>query len=194
MYKTRLIPVIFTLFILAGCGVKVSYPSDFPTQVMLSQEDMPDHWYRSGGDDFEVNDAVAAHLIGFEYKPEKLSRSMSQRLIIYKDGNKAEKSYSDLVTDYFPTDDWRMPDIFIFKPKNKNDQFDFRCIESEPKINGISQGKCLGCISLQQHEQYISLIHVNIDGETLTLDQFKDILAKSDEHLYNDISQGPAVQ
>jgi hypothetical protein len=52
----------------------------------------------------------------------------------------------------------------------------------------------LSCRSVQQHAQYISLFYVNIDGETLTLDQFKDILAKSDEHLYNDVSQGPAAQ
>jgi len=52
----------------------------------------------------------------------------------------------------------------------------------------------LSCRIVQQHDQFISLILINIDGETLTLDQFKDILAKSDEHLYNDISQGPVVQ
>jgi hypothetical protein len=123
-----------------------------------------------------------------------MARIMSQQLTIYQDSDDAKKAYPSWTEKYYPTSNWKKMDGFIFEPKDDDDLFDFQCIKGEAKLNGVSQGKYFTCKSFQVHDRYISMLRVNIDGETLTLDQFKKILAKSDEHLYNDISQDPVAQ
>jgi len=153
-------------------------PSDFPYQLMISQEDLPDGWYRENGGPQKEPNAVASHGIGFVYRPEKPSRILTNYLTIYKDEVTAKTNFADWEAKWIPTPDWHEIEGTTFKPQNSNDLIVFKCFSLE--ING---DPIKSCTYIQQHSKYISLLIFNLDTQTLTLAQIDKVLSTLDTRL-----------
>ncbi len=78
----------------------------------------------------------------------------------------------------FPVDDWQTPVDFDFEPANAGDLYRFGCMP------GYFDGKWYTlCNYVQQHNNIVSDILANLDGQFLKLEDVKAVLESLDARM-----------
>ena len=171
---------LYLLWLAMACTlVPADTSTDFPFNLLMTSEDLPTGWGRAGGEAPEVPGAVS-RLVSFagSTDPRQEYVLVKHQLTVYSSDDGATNAYPEWEGTWFPTQTWQRPAEAAFAPVDSTDQFRFACINVK-----INDSPVMTCTYLQQHHNLISLVLVNIDGKTITLQQFEQALKRVDERL-----------
>ncbi len=163
-----------------GCSVGRDNPTnDFPSGMLMVPQDLPRGWTREDvyfEDVLNAQSVTVAHVGSSD--PKESHILVSHQLSLYQTETDAKNAYSDWESEWFTTDKLIPPNGWLFQPQDTQDQSRFGCLNQT-----INEKPFLVCRYLQRHKSIISLVLANLDGETLTLEQFANTLMLIDTRM-----------
>lgn len=171
--------LIFSVFLLLSLALlRATGKQDFPTDLLLTAQDLPSGFVRKEYVTLDVPNAKSL-AIGFvvpdgsQFPPIRVSHQLAN----CADAQSAQLAYPDWEKE-FPVENWKAPDDFQFKPVIFGDTYRFGCLPGH--FNGQD---LLCCRYIQQHKNMISEILFNLDGRHLKMEDVEKTLANLDARL-----------
>ncbi|HMV96968.1 MAG TPA: hypothetical protein PKE48_11760 [Anaerolineales bacterium] len=163
---------IIVLLITSSCQAEVvSHTSQKLERYAVSTNDLPDGWAFFSEDwSGELGEDYYAATYGI---PNKDIIGLSQVIAMYPSEEQTQLGYSEREEKWFSVGEvWPGTE---FTPLNSNDKYRYECVQIFSDI--------VDCTFLQGHNNIVVLILVSIDGKTMTMAQFNEILRVLDERL-----------
>ena len=162
------------LLLCTACGVEdpdIGETVNFQfEEVHIVKADLSDKWQYKSLDWLEGNVKSVTYKAG-----EGIF--LSHDVGVYPGPEAAEFAYSEWEEKWY-AGAWQPRLEATFTPSDPGDQFRYECIDV------IANGKPKSpCTFLQQHGRLVSLVLVSIDGESITFDEFNDLLQVIDGKL-----------
>ena len=181
---TKLLRLFFVVLLITlsstACGLPdPSGKPDFPVVGLITAQELPDGFVRREYVTENVPNAEGL-AIGFvvpdgsKFPPVRVSHYLS----VYADEKSAQAEYPAREKEEFPVDEWKTPDGFHFKPTDSGDLYRFACVPGY--FNGTD---LLMCRYIQQHDNKISQVLANLDGQHLKMEDMERILKSVDGRL-----------
>lgn len=170
-YKALLIGLISITIFCIGCNVEFQEITDFPfEEVLVVKADLPDNWK------WWANDWIERNVYSVKYESDE-GILLTHQVGVFSSKETAEIAYDEWEEKWF-TGGWQPRAEAVFIPDNSQDQYRYACIDV------IANGKLKSpCTFLQQHNRFVSLVLIGIDGESITFDEFNQLLQALDDKL-----------
>jgi hypothetical protein len=166
--------------VLAACSTfqPSSTPNFIGSGVVIRPQDLPPGWLPVG---HSVLERVG--LPAYNWFAEYASAddptgaiNIQQQLTVFTTTQSALDAYEQWDRNWFPTTVWVTPPGSQFKPRDPDDQYHNACLF-------VAGASMTSCTELQRHASLVSLVIANIDGHSMTLKQFEQIMGGIDSRL-----------
>jgi len=108
--------------------------------------------------------------------PTRSTITIQQQLTVFSTTQSATDAYGQWDRKWFPTTDWLTPQGTQFTPRDPDGQHHYACV-------CVAGASILACGQLQRHVNLVSLVIANIDGHSMTLAQFGQVIDHIDARL-----------
>ena len=108
--------------------------------------------------------------------PTRSTITIQQQLTVFSTTQSAIDAYKQWIPKWFPTADWTTPLESSSVPRDQNDQYHYACLT-------YAGASIISCSQLQRHVNLVSLVIANIDGRSMTLAQFGQVIDHIDARL-----------
>lgn len=166
---------VFALLLVLGSCTQTE-PIVFPIELQLRPTDFPKEvdLISAGYDEVEGGVSRTASF-GTE---GRLFIVVNHELYLLEGQSTARDLYSEEIEKLFPAESWQPNEQFSFRPSNQEDQFKFACLESN-----LGGGSVLSCTLVQQHGRLVSIVHANLDGEILKIEDLEVAVRRLDRRI-----------
>ena len=172
---TFLVAILFSILATVSCQVERISQSQLELErLSVTITDLPDGWVYSG-QNWNESFGGETYTIGYGVPYNNIIR-FAHTITEYSNEDQAKIGYPKWEADTFDGD-WNEWEGANFVPSDPNDQYRFECLQV------LSDTSVVSCRYLQRHNQIISYVLVNLDGEAMTLSQLNEILGVLDVRL-----------
>jgi hypothetical protein len=168
---------------LAACGTFLPSATAGATPagsgIVIRPEDLPRGWVPIGPAPLErVGQDTLIWLAAYASAddPGRSTITIQQQLTIFPTTQSAMDAYDQWFIKWFPTGAWALPPESHFTPRQPSDKYHYACLF-------VAGASVTSCGQLQQHANLVSLVIANIDGHSMTLAQFEQVLNNIDARM-----------
>lgn len=165
---------IALILLTSSCGAEAISQTELKLErYAATTKDFPKGWVFNG-EDWNSESGKESYSVNYSV-PNKDPIGFGQTIAIYPDQAQAQNGYLEWEKEWFSVGEKWPGTEFI--PQDSNDEYRYKCIQI------FLDKSIVSCTFLQKHNELVVLILVNIDGKTLNLSQFNEILRVLDERL-----------
>jgi hypothetical protein len=165
---------ILLVFLSSACQAEViSHTAQKLERYAVNTKDLPEGWAFSK-EDWNIESGKDSYAAAYGV-PNKDIVGLSQVIYIYPDEEQTQLAYSEQEKKWFSEGrEWPGAE---FTPLDTNDKYRYVCLQI------FFDKSIVSCRFLQKHNNIVVLILVNVDGKSMTLMQFNEILKVLDKRL-----------
>jgi len=165
------------LVLVACVNVEIA-PREFPYEAMISATDLGPGWQVEHTSYPRVDGALSSYGLTIRYgdSTDATQPFLAHRLTIYPDAGSATAGYMSL-REEFNLDRPSDP-IIDLRPQSADDLEDSH--GERIAMNGLPR---ISCIWIQQHHTQVTLVNGLLDGQEVTLEEFRQLVGLLDSRL-----------
>ncbi len=171
--QSRYVFIALLVLFVASCqGESISQTAQKLERYAINTKDLPKGW-KFFSEDWSSQPGEDYYAATYGV-PNKDIIGLSQVITIYPSEEQAQLGYLEQEKEWFSVGkEWEGAE---FTPQDSNDEYRYVCLQ-------IFSDPILSCTFLQKHNNMVTLILVNFDGQLMTMSQFNEILKVLDKRL-----------